>query len=62
MENMAAEYPSILFHFTQKHDALKGILRNTFRPSMARETIENNGADKEFAVPMVSFCDLRLSV
>jgi len=59
--NVAAEYPSILFHFTRTHDALKGILRTTFHPSMAREIIENNGANKEFAVPMVSFCDLGLS-
>jgi hypothetical protein len=58
---MASEYPSILFHFTRSDKALKGILQDTFRLSVARERIENNGADKEFAVPMVSFCDLRLS-
>jgi len=60
-KNVAAKYPSILFNFTRKHDALRGILRDTFRLSMAREIVESKGANKEFAVQMVSFCNLRLS-
>ena len=58
---MAATYPSILFHFTSRCDILMSILSGGFRPSMAREKIESTKKDKEFAVPMVSFCDLRLS-
>lgn len=53
-------YPDILFHFTKK-DALPDILRNTFKVSYAREKITGPSAYREFAVPMVSFCDLKLS-
>lgn len=53
-------YPNILFHFTNKQ-SLFGILSSTFKPSYSREYIEGTKEKKEFAVPMVSFCDLRLS-
>lgn len=53
-------YPDILFHFTSK-EGLFEILRSTFRVSYAREKIEGRITNREFAVPMVSFCDLRLS-
>lgn len=55
-----AHYPEILFHFTQKR-RLYGILNNTFEVSYARERIIGGAEVKEFAVPMVSFSDLRLS-
>lgn len=53
-------YPEILFHFTSR-DGLFGILRNNFSISYAREKIVAANQSKEFAAPMVSFCDLRLS-
>ena len=55
-----ASYPSILFHFTTKQN-LYDILNNTFKVSYARERILGGNRTKEFAVPMVSFSDLRLS-
>lgn len=58
---MRGPYPDILFHFT-KLAGLKAILNDQgFRPDYSTETINNNGTDRKFAVPMVSFCDLRLS-
>jgi hypothetical protein len=60
-----ALYPSTLFHFTDSFNNLKGILINAFIPAYARETIkwEDNGGGfmSDYAVPMVSFCDLRVS-
>ena len=55
-----ALYPNILFHFTKKK-SLYSILNSTFRVSYARERIIGGANEKEFAVPMVSFSDLRLS-
>jgi hypothetical protein len=55
-----ALYPDILFHFTNKN-SLYAILNDTFRVSYARERILGGSIIKEFAVPMVSFSDLRLS-
>lgn len=53
-------YPNILFHFTKKR-WLYEILRTTFKVSYAREKIIGLENEREFAVPMVSFCDLKLS-
>jgi hypothetical protein len=53
-------YPDILFHFTEKK-WLYEILRTTFKVSYAREKIIGLENEREFAVPMVSFCDLKLS-
>lgn len=53
-------YPDILFHFTSK-EGLYGILEDSFRLSYAREQIAGPKHCREFAVPIVSFCDLRLS-
>lgn len=53
-------YPTTLFHFTNKH-ALYAILRENFKISYAREKIIGPTTSREFAVPMVSFCDLKLS-
>jgi hypothetical protein len=53
-------YPEILFHFCGK-EAMFGILQNTFRVSYAREKIIGTTRLREIGVPMVSFCDLKLS-
>ncbi|MDP8218933.1 MAG: abortive infection system antitoxin AbiGi family protein [Candidatus Theseobacter exili] len=53
-------YPDILFHFTTK-DGLFSILQKTFKVSYAREKIEGKSSVREFGVPMISFCDLKLS-
>jgi hypothetical protein len=55
-----ALYPDILFHFTSK-ESLEKILGESFKVSYARERIHGGNRKKEFAVPMVSFSDLRLS-
>jgi hypothetical protein len=55
-----ALYPNILFHFTERK-SLYAILNSTFKVSYARERIIGGNVIKEFAVPMVSFSDLRLS-
>lgn len=57
---MGSLYPDILFHFTSKNSLFK-ILESTFNISYTREAIESNSGIKEFGVPMVSFCDLKLS-
>lgn len=53
-------YPEILFHFCGKQ-AMFGILKSTFRVSYAREKIIGTKRTREIGVPMVSFCDLKLS-
>jgi hypothetical protein len=53
-------YPEILFHFCGK-EAMFGILENTFKVSYARERIIGASQSREIGVPMVSFCDLKLS-
>lgn len=53
-------YPDILFHFTEK-EWLYEILKTNFKLSYAREKIIAPSNTREFAVPMVSFCDLKLS-
>lgn len=54
-------YPDILFHFTKEKEVLFEILRTTFKVSYGREKIIGPENNREFAVPMVSFCDLKLS-
>lgn len=53
-------YPDILFHFTDKNGLYK-ILENNFRLSYSKEKIEGLTTKRELYVPMVSFCDLKLS-
>ncbi|MBD2699838.1 hypothetical protein IC229_04270 [Spirosoma sp. BT702] len=53
-------YPDILFHFTNRK-ALFDILRSTFKVSYAREFITGKNYDRKFAIPMISFCDLKLT-
>ena len=52
-----------LFHFTATKEALYGILTENFKPSFAREKIQSliTGQTNDFAAPMVSFSDVRLS-
>jgi Putative abortive phage resistance protein AbiGi, antitoxin len=57
---MPSLYPEILFHFTTRA-GLFGILQDAFTVSYARERIVGNRRSTGFAVPMVSFCDLKLS-
>lgn len=55
-------HPSTLFHFTETEGAFFNILSDKcFKPSLAREIIESIGSRRRFGVPMVSFCDIRLS-
>ena len=54
-------HPSCIFHFTGRLDALLGILAGSFRVSYAREKIVGKRRSIQFAVPMVSFCDIKLS-
>jgi len=57
---MNSLYPEILFHFTTK-DGFFNILKDTFKVSYASEQICGDEKSTEFLVPMVSFCDLKLS-
>jgi len=58
--NNKSLYPSTLFHFTEKKWLFE-ILKSTFKISYAREKISAPNNEREFAVPMVSFCDIRLA-
>ncbi|MEH3415220.1 abortive infection system antitoxin AbiGi family protein [Phytobacter diazotrophicus] len=53
-------HPEILFHFTDRDGLLK-ILEHTFKISYARERIQGRNETREFGIPMVSFCDIKLS-
>lgn len=53
-------YPSTLFHFSSK-EGLYGILKSHFRLSYSLETIKSLDLKRSFGVPMVSFCDIKLS-
>lgn len=53
-------HPNILFHFTKK-EALYNILSHNFKISYARELIIGPNHRRQLGVPMVSFCDLKLS-
>ena len=58
---MRAPYPDIVFHFT-KREGLYGIIKDSsFKLSYAKENIEYISNFKEFAIPIVAFCDLRIS-
>jgi hypothetical protein len=58
---MADVHPNCIFNFTKRFDALKGILAGSFNVSYAREKIVGKGRSIQFAVPMVLFCDIKLS-
>ena len=57
---MSSLYPSTLFHFTKKEWLFK-ILKETFQVSYARENISGPNNTRKLAVPMVSFCDIKLA-
>ena len=61
MSSNTSLYPDILFHFTNGRTNLFDILDSHFKVSYAREKVEGSETKREFAVPMVSFCDLKLS-
>lgn len=51
-----------IIHFTNSKDSLKGILRDNFKLFYSLEQVIIGGYGPiEFAVPMVSFCDIPLS-
>lgn len=52
--------PSTLFHFSSK-DGLKGILANNFKIKYCLEKLNHKTKPVEIAIPMVSFCDIRIS-
>lgn len=55
-------HPTTLFHFTKNEDAFYSILAERyFKPFLARERIVGVKGRRNFAVPMVSFCDIKLS-
>ncbi|MDI3365976.1 MULTISPECIES: abortive infection system antitoxin AbiGi family protein [Pantoea] len=55
-------YPSTLFHFTSNYSVLRNILKDKhFKVSYANEKIIGLNAERNFGIPMVSFCDIRLS-
>lgn len=55
-------YPTTLFHFTEELDTLFEILDSgDFRISFAREFIQGQSTNRNFGIPMVSFCDIRLT-
>ena len=53
-------YPSTLFHFTEKKWLFE-ILKSNFRVSYARERIAAPNNERTLAVPMVSFCEIKLA-
>lgn len=53
--------PQSLFHFTKNKRDLFGILENGFKLSYAREEILTENENISVRIPMVSFCDLKLS-
>jgi Protein of unknown function (DUF2743). len=64
--NLSKISANTLFHFTKKRETLVSILENTFYPRYCWENIstieQNNQATfPDFAVPIVSFCDIPLS-
>ncbi|MBT7825316.1 MAG: hypothetical protein HN600_01875 [Bacteroidetes bacterium] len=51
--------PSTVFHFTKK-EALLGILKENFKIQYCFERWTTHQSE-DFAIPMVSFCDIKLS-
>ncbi|HDU8661982.1 TPA: hypothetical protein RG707_001769 [Serratia liquefaciens] len=55
-------YPTTLFHFTSEFETLLSILNSeSFNISFAREFIRGLSSNRDFGIPMVSFCDIRLT-
>jgi hypothetical protein len=52
--------PSTLFHFTSK-EGLFGLLSDNFKIKYCLEEISHESKPIEIAIPMVSFCDIKIS-
>ena len=52
--------PSTLFHLTSK-TGLKGILKDNFKLKYCLEKIDHTEMPVELAIPMVAFCDIKIS-
>lgn len=52
--------PSTLFHLTSKN-GLKGILKDNFKIKYCLEKLNHKTKPVEIAIPMVSFCDIKIS-
>lgn len=52
---------STLFHFTKTKENLFAILKNEFKPTFCLEKIHYGRSVWKYAIPMVCFCDIRLS-
>ena len=52
--------PSTLFHFTSKL-GLMGLLKDNFKLKYCLEKLNHKIKPVEFAIPMVSFCDIKIS-
>jgi hypothetical protein len=50
-----------IIHFTKTSDSLKGILENNFKIKYCRESINLGDNERDYLIPMVSFCDIPLS-
>lgn len=62
IESVNSLHPTTLFHFTKNEEAFYSILaKKYFKPSLARERIVGDKGRRDFAVPMISFCDIKLS-
>ncbi|WP_397383044.1 abortive infection system antitoxin AbiGi family protein [Prosthecobacter sp.] len=57
---MATESRTII-HFTKSAEPLKGILKIGFKLKYCRERVMFGDTEKQFRVPMVSFCDISIS-
>lgn len=55
-------YPSVVCHFTKRSNLLINILQDMyFKTAYTKEVIIGSDASRTFGIPMVSFCDIRLS-
>ncbi|AKE10713.1 abortive infection system antitoxin AbiGi family protein [Serratia liquefaciens] len=55
-------YPTTLFHFTNELETLISILNSQyFKISFAKEFIQGPSSNRDIGIPMVSFCDIRLT-
>jgi hypothetical protein len=59
---MPSSRSSSIFHYTEKSEYLKGILKDGFHPRYSLEDLRWLGLNlREIAFPLVSFCDIPLS-
>ena len=62
VDKLKSLYPTALFHFTKKIESLESILTcKYFEVSYAKEIIFSSKSRFVMGIPMVSFCDIRLS-